>query len=229
MQQYAYRTVNGYPIANIRGRQYLLDTGTPFTVGSQPLVIDGELIEVRREVLGITSDKMSEFVGCRLDGILGANLTDRFVVRIDPVAESLVLDQYLDTASIEIEVINLGGLPSVRQTVAGRQIRAFLFLGSHLSWVSADTVADREPVAYDREYFSFTGEIHTPVYHLPVLIGRQRHDMRFGVMPPEIQAMVDMANVSALIGSELLDHYRLSLSMQEELLLLDPLVSDRTH
>jgi hypothetical protein len=222
MQQYQYQNINGYPVANIRGRQFLVDTGLPFTVAARPVLIDGERIDACDEVTGLNANSFNDLVGIGLDGILGANVTDRFVMKIRPEQGALIFDQYLDDMPMEIAVDNLAGVPSIHQTINGKHLKAFLSIGSHLSWVKADMVAGLQPVGRDRDMMGFTGEVDTPVYELPVAFGDGEHRFRFGVLPEELAAMADMANVSAVIGGELLDYYAMSLSMSEGVLLLDP-------
>ena len=55
MQQYSYDLVNGYPIANIRGRKFLIDTSMPFTLADRPMAIESEHFEVATEVMGLTT------------------------------------------------------------------------------------------------------------------------------------------------------------------------------
>ena len=223
MQQYSFNLVNGYPVANIRGRNFLIDTSLPFTVADRPMLIQGDRFEVAPEVMGLSASQMSAAVGFELDGILGANVIDNFVMKIQPNENTLVLDHYLDAFPLEIDIDNLGGMAIMNQTIAGKRQKAFLALGMHLSYVKAEMVEGMEPLGYERDVIGVIGEFETPVYQLPVAIDRKVHNFKFGVIPPQIQDFIEMANVTAAIGSELLQHYAVSLSMDDGVLMLDPL------
>ena len=132
MQQYSCSLINGYPIANIRGRNFLVDTGLPFTVADRPMLIEGKRFEVAPEVMGITARQMSSSIGFPVDGILGANVTDEFVLTIKPLQHKLGFDQYLDAFPVKMEIENLGGTAIMKQTIAGKRIKAFLNLGTRL-------------------------------------------------------------------------------------------------
>jgi hypothetical protein len=223
MQQYSYNMINGYPIANIRGRNFLIDTALPFTVSDRPVLIEGERFEVAPEVMGLTTSCISATAGFRLDGILGANVTGNFVLKIQPQQHKLVFDRYLDDFPLEIEVENLGGTAIMNQTIAGKRVKAFLTLGTRFSYVNPDMVEGLEPIGREHDVLGMVGEIEADVYSLPVAIGQQSHDLKFAVIPVQLRDFIERANVTALIGSELLEHYAVSLSMDEGLLMLDPL------
>ncbi|MEP4149276.1 MAG: hypothetical protein ABJL54_18800 [Halioglobus sp.] len=223
MQQYSCSLINGYPIANIRGRNFLVDTGLPFTVADRPMLIEGKRFEVAPEVMGITARQMSSSIGFPVDGILGANVTDEFVLTIKPLQHQLGFDQYLDAFPVKMEIENLGGTAIMKQTIAGKRIKAFLNLGTRLSYISPAMIEGLEPIGLQSDVLGMVGEIETEVYELPISIGRDTHSFHFGVIPTSIQHMADMANVQASIGCELLQHYALALSMDEGMLMLDPL------
>jgi hypothetical protein len=225
MQQYSYELVNGYPIANIRGRKFLIDTSLPFTIADRPMVIEGQRFEVAPEVMGLTTAQMEAVIGAELDGVLGANVTDQFVLKIRPDHHELVLDHYLDAYPLEIPVENLGGTAIMNQTIAGKRIKAFLSLGTRLSYINASMVEGLEPIGRESDVLSLVGEIETDVYHLSVAIGQSSLDFKFGVIPAELEGFVEMANVQGAIGSELLQHYALTLSLHDGVLMLDPVAA----
>lgn len=223
MQQYAYNMINGFPIAEIRGRNFLIDTALPFTVADRPLLIEGRRFEVASEVMGVTTSQLSATAGFQLDGILGANVTDQFVIKIQPEQHTLTLDHYLDAFPQEIAVQNLGGSAIINQTIADKKVKALLTLGTRLSYVKKNMVEGRVSIGRESDVLSVVGSIETEVFILPVTIGQRTHDFRFGVIPDQLWEFIEQANVTASIGSELLQHYALSLSMDDEVLMLDPL------
>ena len=71
--------------------------------------------------------------------------------------------------------------------------------------------------------FRSIGPRDVDVYTLPLMIGQRAIHMRFGVMPVGMAESLELANVQATLGSELLEHFALSLAMEEGVLSLDPL------
>ena len=55
------------------------------------------------------------------------------------------------------------------------------------------------------------------------MIERQVIHLRFGAMPLEVADWLDLVNVQATLGYELLEHYAVSLALGEGILGLEPL------
>ena len=221
-EEFAYANVKGYPLAEIHGRTFLVDTSMPFTLAERPLVLGGEKIEVADEVVGLSLGKIRSAIDLPMDGVLGANVTDRFALRVKPQEQVISLDDYQDALPIEVAVENLGGMPVMHETVNGQRLKAALAIGGPLSWVKSDLVAEMSPVGRDRDVLGFVGAVETDIYELPVDIAYRQHKLRFGVLPEALEHLLDMANVQAIIGSELIEHYAMSLNMREGELALEP-------
>jgi hypothetical protein len=223
MEEFHYTPVNGHAVARIHGRQFLLAPGLPFSIANRPLLLEGQKIEVEAKVLGLTLEDLIPRVGVELDGVLGANVSDRFVVNIDPRDYRLEFDQYQKYFPISVPVDNLGGAANWHVSIGGRRARALLDLGSKLSLIHPDLVEGLEPDGRETEVLGFIGPCEMDVYSLPVLVDREAVHLRFAAVPPEIALRMELANVQAIIGYELLEHYALSLAMSEGELSLDPL------
>mgnify|MGYP001813882415 CR=1 FL=1 len=223
MQAFDYFPINGHGVAHINGRKFLIDPGLPYTIAQRPMLIDGRRIEVESRVNGLTAEDFSDRVGIDLDGVLGANLGSEFVINILPQERSIVFDQHLSAFPINVETDNIGGVATVWMSVAGQRVRGALDLGSSLSLIRADRVETFEPVGRDTAVVSFMGAVEVDVYHLPVMLENEVMHLRFGAMPAEYAEWLEMANVQAVLGHELLQHYAVSLAIEEGLVSLDPL------
>ena len=223
-QSFSYQNANGYPLAEIHGRTYLIDTSTPYTLANKPLLLGGERIDVATEVMGLSVEQVSSAIQLPLDGVLGANITDRFVMRLRPEERLLSFDDYQDAMPIEVEIENLGGMPVMHQTLAGQRVKAALSIGGTLSWIKRDLVSGLEPVGRESDVMGYVGAVEAEVYELPVSIGSREHLLRFGVLPEPMETFLEMANVQAIIGGELIRHYAMSLDMREGELALEPVL-----
>ena len=223
MQEYSYIPVNGHAVARIHDRLFLLSPGLPFTIAERPLVIDGRRIEGQEEVLGLTAASLSDRVGVKLDGVLGANLCDQFVVNFDPKSHRVEFDQTSKDYPINLEIDNFAGAARWHLSINGKRAPALLDLGIRLSLVHPELLVGQGPIAQETELFSLIGARKVDVYSLPVMIDREVIHLRFARMPDEVAFRAEMANVQAFIGYELLEHYAISLAMEEGLLALEPL------
>ena len=63
---------------------FLLDTGAPVSFGRVPLLtVEQMRFEVRAGYMGLTADRLSEFVGRDVDGLLGTDILNEFDLVID--------------------------------------------------------------------------------------------------------------------------------------------------
>ena len=223
MQAFSYVPVNGHGVADIDGRKFLVEPGLPFSMAERPIHIDGREIDVQDEVFGLRVADLSPRVGIQLDGVLGANASGDFVVNLLPDQRSIVFDQYLSDFPINIQVDNLGGVASLHLGIAGKRSRGLLDLGCGLSLVHPKLVEGLEPESRECEVFGYIGRRDIDIYSLPVMLERRPVHLRFGVLPEELLCWLEAANVEAIIGHELLQHYAVSLAIEEGSVSLDPL------
>ena len=223
MEEFHYTPVNGHAVAHIHGRQFLLAPGLPYSMANRPVLLEGEKIGVERQVLGLTVEDLIPRIGVEIDGVLGANVSDRFVVNIDPRDYRVEFDRYQKYFPINVPIDNLAGAANWHVSIGGRRVRALLDLGTKLSLIHPDLVEGLEPDDRDTEVLGFIGPRELDVYSLPVMVDSETVHLRFAAVPPEVALQMELANIQALIGYELLEHYALSLAISEGELSLDPL------
>jgi hypothetical protein len=223
MQKFNYVKVNSHVVADVRGRRFLIEPSLPRSIATRPLLLDGKRIEVKQTVNGLSVEDFNLQVGVELDGVLGANLSSEFVVNILPRERAIVLDQALTDFPINVDIDNLGGEALMEVSIGGKRMRARLGLEHKLSLIRYDLVKSCKPVDRETVMFRCIGPLDVDVYTLPLIIGQRAIHMRFGVMPAEMAESLELANVQATLGSGLLEHFALSLAMEEGVLSLDPL------
>ncbi|MEH6588966.1 MAG: hypothetical protein V7746_01855 [Halioglobus sp.] len=223
MLDYAYIPVNGHVVANIRGRRFLFDSGLPRSIADRPLLLEDKRIDVDSEVMGLRVSDYSAMLGFEVDGVLGSNVASDFILSILPEQKRLVFDHYEKDFPINIEIENMGGLAVMHNSIGGKRLKALLNIGSKLSFIRADMVEGYEPIGRELDVFGFIGERGVDVYSLPVNIEGRIINLRFGVLPPEMEVWLEMANIEAALGSELLDHFALSLALEQGVVALDPI------
>ena len=223
MQKLNYVPVNSHVVAHVRGRKFLIEPSLPRSIATRPLLLDGKRIEVEQTVNGLSVEDFNSQLGVELDGVLGANLSSEFVINILPRERAIVLDQALTDFPINVDIDNLDGEALMHVSIGGKRMRARLDLGCSLSLIRSDLVESYKPSGRETVMFRFLGPRDVDVYMLPLIIGQRTIHMRFGVMPAETAESLQLPNVQATLGSELLEHFALSLAMEEGVLSLDPL------
>lgn len=209
-------------VARIHDRHYLIDNGLPSTLAQRPLLIDGRRIEASSEELGLTTAMFSELLGIPLDGVLGADVSTEFVIKLRPAEHRVDFDRYSGALPIRIEVDTIGGLPLFHQTVNGQLLRAAMGLGFALSYAGERLLQDFDAVGEATDIFA-NGVIETvPTYRVPVTFDSGVVEMTFGAAPPVLAQAMELANIQAVIGSEMLRHFDMDMVLAQGELLLDP-------
>ena len=215
MLSYDYIPVNGHVVAKIRGRNFLVDMGIPNTIAHRPLLLDGQKLEVTNQSHGLKLDDFNRLVGIELDGVLGSHLSNDYVISLLPDEKNLVLDKYQQDFPINIEVENLCGMPYMHQSIGNKRIRGLVAVGTAISWIQPELAEGFERTGRHRELFGYIGEREVDVCTLPVMVDKHSVSLNFGVMPPEVANWLKLANVDAVLGAELLEHYAISVALEE--------------
>ena len=222
MESFELLRTSGPVVARIHNRQYLLDNSMPATLAQRPLLIDGQRIEASDEQLGLNTAMFSRLLAMPLDGVLGADVSGEFAIKLRPQEGRVIFDKYSGDLPIRVQVESIGGVPLFHQTVNGKLLKAALSLGSSLSYLAPHMLEDFEAIGVERDIFS-GGAIETvEVYRVPVSFDNGIVDMRFGAAPAVLAQAMELANIQAVIGSEVLDHYDMDMVIADGEILLDP-------
>ena len=223
MLSYDYVPVNGHVVAHIRGRRFLVDMGIPNTIARRPLLLGNQKVDVEEQSYGLRLEDFSRLVGLELDGVLGAHLSSDYVINLLPQERCLVFDNYLPDYALNISVENLAGLPYMHQSIGSQRVRGLLNPGSGLSWIQPELVTGYKYVGQQKEIFGYIGDIVVDVYSLPFMVGTQTIYLKFAAMPTEAARWLKLANVDAIVGAELLEHFAVSIALEDGTVSLDRL------
>ena len=81
---YTLRLVNGHPVFSLDGKMTLIDSGSPFSLGmADDLYFMNAVHSLSREFMGVNLDAISNYVGARLDLLLGADILLKYRVLLD--------------------------------------------------------------------------------------------------------------------------------------------------
>lgn len=92
--EYNYELVEGHIILEDNGRSFLLDTGSPVSFcDAAPLLFANREFDVLSEHGGVTVAKLREWAKTRLDGLLGADILNKFDLMVDPEGKRVLLSE----------------------------------------------------------------------------------------------------------------------------------------
>ncbi|MEP5764363.1 MAG: hypothetical protein ABJ308_07205 [Halieaceae bacterium] len=221
MANYTYLKYQGHLVVNLSGRQYLLDTGSPFSVGTEPISIAGMEFLVQDSYLDLTPASLVENIGLPLEGLIGADIIKAFTVSVFP-AERVIQFNHLPAAGeLLVPIKQFTSVPILPIGVQGKVLQVFLDTGSPLSYLPLELLAGLEPRGLRDVYYPLLGNFTTQEYLVDTNIGGERCPLHFGALPQALEALTVAGSVQGILGTEILKHFGLSLSLQQGVLMLE--------
>jgi hypothetical protein len=221
MHIYTYQFVRGYLIVMVDDRPCVLDTGSPFSVGYAPIVIAGKEFPVYDNYLDVCPAYLSDHIGTPIEGLIGADILADFNVNIRHAERSIEFFPCSSGTGVFLPLNSFMNVPILPIKVCGRIVRAFFDTGATLSYLLPEDLAGLDSSGRQEDFYPLLGSFPTDVYSIAVGIGGEEREFRFGELPGELRMMLEAGQVQAIIGTELLKHFDLSLFLKEKTMRLD--------
>jgi hypothetical protein len=155
---------------------------------------------------GFDLGRLSDLVGARLDGLVGADVLSQVPFTLDWRSREVTFHETAPEVSGEVvPVTDLLGVPVVEFDVAGYRARGFLDTGAVVSFLGSDAVPLPHPFDHRHEFHpGLTGfeEFDTPLWRLPVRLGRDFVAV-FGRPPRALRVGLELAGVPWILGADL--------------------------
>jgi hypothetical protein len=201
----------------------LLDTGAPSSFGQGLTGVPGVPADPPDTMAeGLTIDWLTGHIHHPFDGLIGAEVLCSNTLTIDPVERTLELSQTQVSEGEGVPIRDMMNVPVFDGVIAGHTLPVIFDTGAPLGFASQELVRGQAPIGRMAEFYPMFGPFVTNVYKLPLEIGDKRKVLRFGTFPDKIEQLHAQARAPVLIGLELLDHYRISVGLREQRLLLEP-------
>ncbi len=204
MQTLPLEYSSGHLFVTAQGERWLLDTGSPTSIGrAGQLELDGTRFPLRPSLLGLDIDSLVTSVGEPFSGLIGTDILGRLDLEIDlPSGLLKVSDSPLDVEGCVIELEAFMGVPLVhaRSTVGSH--RMFFDTGAQLSYFNHPSLDSGEPAGEVRDFYPTIGEFHTTTYRVAFRIGSAHFSLRCGRLPELLSATLAMAGAEGIIGNE---------------------------
>jgi hypothetical protein len=221
MANYLFQIHQGHIIINVEGRPYLLDSGAPFSVGYEPIRIGRDVFPVEYCYLGVTCSYLSEHIGVPIEGMIGADILREYNVGVYAAERMVQFNQMPAAGEIVMPVHECCDLPIIHVRVNGRVRRMFFDTGAPISYLLPEALEDVEPEGRHEDFYPLLGNFLTNVYTLDVELGGNSRCFRFGEVPEALRPMLEVGDVQGMIGTELLLHFGMNLSLRDKVMRLE--------
>ena len=71
---YPFEMVTGHVVLDLGSHFFLLDTGSPSSIGAGSITIGERIYPVKDCIMGITAEYLTREIGCRIDGLIGSDI-----------------------------------------------------------------------------------------------------------------------------------------------------------
>ena len=205
----------------IDGNQTILvDTGSPISFHPSGILKYEEIcFEVMTNIPEVSLQYLSEKVGCKIDGIMGMDIINRFSTLISLkdnwmfINDDAVYHSHFRMYSLPSIA---GGLFAVTIIVNHHKANLIVDTGAPISYIQSKFLNGLEGVESMNDFSPYIGNFITDTYLCEVdyLIDAaliQNHTIRFGIPPDIISQTLTLLNVDGIIGVDLFKEFRLQI------------------
>lgn len=221
MGNYIYQMIHGHIIVNLAGRPCVLDTGSPFSIGYYPITLSNLEFEVQDSYLDVTCEYLSREIGMPIEGLIGADIISHFSMGIYPTEQMVQFGNSPAESAIVIPTDNFMDIPILRIGLEDKVLPTFFDTGAPLSYLLPEYLAGKEHDCVQEDFYPLIGNFLTKVYSQEIVVGGQTRSLRFGELPEDLHRIVEAGGAKGIIGTELLKHFGLCLSIRDRVMKLE--------
>ena len=202
-----FNIVDNHIIADIGGRKALIDTGSPATIGTERILIDGRCFEARDGFMGVSLKKISEDVVVDIDWLVGADVLSNFCVEIDWLNRVIKLDERSAVISAGIPLRFVMGVPVIDVQVGNNSIPMFLDTGAKISYAHRSLIAALPVTGSANDFYPGLGSFETRLHQVEVTLFGKRVVLSIGELPSLLEMTLLAAGVKGIIGNDIFNTF----------------------
>lgn len=192
----------------IEGNFWLFDTGAPISFGEcASLRFGGRTFPLAGSYLGLSAQSLSDLVGIRCAGILGADILNKFDFLIDvPNGRITYSEEPLEHPGATVACSQVMGVPVVTAQVDGSAHDMFFDTGAQISYLQDSSTTRFPPAGTFRDFYPLIGTFETETHFVPLTVGGLSFTLRCGRLPGLLAAALLLAGTTGILGNEILAH-----------------------
>lgn len=206
MNSFPLQFRNGHLFVELGGELWLLDTGAPTSFGASSSVsIAGEQFSLGRSYLGLTVETLSQFVGVRCVGLLGADVLGCFDHIFDTASGRLVVaTDELRLSGTIVTLEQVMGVPVVTARVGSNDYRMFFDTGAQISYFEDDLLTEFPAAGSVTDFYPGIGQFETDTHWVTMSLSGVVFTLRCGTLPSLLGMTLKMTGTQGIIGNALL-------------------------
>ena len=205
--EYGLSFERGHLFAEIEGKKFVLDTGSPMSMATSPgLQFRGQELRLPGNVMGLTASQLSGFIGTEVHGLLGTDVLNEQDLLFDFERGKLVVPGApLPMEGEAIPFKPVMGVPLVEASVGGQAYGFFFDTGARISYFQEeDVLAKGSKIGTDEDFYPGFGRFETDTYRLEVRLVSRAFSLVTGTLPAMLGLSLGMADADGILGNEVL-------------------------
>ena len=185
---------------------YVEIEGADSSFGNRSIGLLGQKEDIAELYAGQFSAKdISGFLGETVAGIIGADIINRYDHIIDLRANRLtVSDEDLTSEGLVQPLEFFMGVPMLKANIGGETHSLFFDTGAQISYFQGTPPADAVDAEDLEDFFPTVGLFRTQTKHIKVGLNGLSYTLRCGKLPGMMGMALSMANVSGILGNEVI-------------------------
>ena len=205
--EYGLSFEKGHLFAEIEGKKFVLDTGSPMSMAASPgLNFRGKDLQLPGNIMGLTAGQLSGFIGTEVHGLLGTDVLNEGDLLFDFERGKLVIPGApLPMEGEAISFKPVMGVPLVEAVVDGQAFGFFFDTGARISYFQEEDVLAGFPrIGTDEDFYPGFGRFSTDTYRLEVRLLSRAFSLVTGKLPAMLGLSLGMAGADGILGNEVL-------------------------
>lgn len=190
---------------------WLVDTGSPMSLGEVAVEIGNATHPVARNFLGFSVEKLREWVSDRYVGLIGVDILNRYVVDFDlpgrRVGFLVGLPNETPEQRVSIELVT-GGIPMLEADVEGRGRQRLIFdTGAQYSYLNDIAPGEAERIGRGMDFHPMLGRYPIEFFIKRLKVGSLDQDLQFTTRAT-VSQMCKLLGAQGILGLEPLRTHR---------------------
>jgi hypothetical protein len=205
MSSYPYTIHDGHFIIETGEQRWLLDTGSPVSVGDVPIKMGAEEFTPSSSFMGVTINALQEMVGTQFDALVGMDLlkTNSFYLNKGNKSNQNIR---FDADPINFSGTTVGmqltmGIPSLPTKIGAEDTTLFFDTGAKLTYLPARLLEGLEQAGECADFYPGIGKFTTLLYKVKIDFGAGEREVDVGILPELLETMFAVANVEGVLGN----------------------------
>lgn len=208
---YTFEFHNNHIILLAGDIRCLLDTGSPISIGNTSFALGSRSHSLTNDgYLGITVAELGEFVGTKVDVLLGADIlaaqTSFFVWNFK---SHLILRGACQNPTSPLRFVM--GVPVLDVAINGSIVACCVDTGAAQSYLAQELIPKTSSVATGSDFYPGIGRFETHLYQAEYIepsIPEKSISFMFASLPGSLEGLLKQFNIQAILGVDWLTHQK---------------------